>query len=135
MDAECSLSFVVLDSSSSACSQFSFDVLESFSADDSQGADAIRAKVRLDETLTGFDTSTSFDLLDSSIDSVRSQRFDCRRNEELCYWPLSSSTPLKPTASVEERVKRVRYAVSSATSEFKACCQRLLLLRAIANSS
>ena len=105
MDAESSLSFVILDSSTSACTQSSFDVLESFSADDSQGADAIRETVRLDETLTGFDTSASFDFLDSSIHSVRSKRFDCCKDDQLCNWPLSSSTPLRSTVSVEEGVR------------------------------
>lgn len=62
--------FVVLDSPTSACATFSFDGLESFSAEDSQGADAASETVCLDETLTGFDTSAS------SIDSARSKRFD-----------------------------------------------------------
>ena len=109
MDPEASSSsFVVLDSSTSTCTQFSFDILESFSANDCDTADA-KEIVCLDETCTGFDTSASFEILDSSIDSAKSKVDNCE-DEQLCYLPLTS-TPLKPqgwsTLPGERNVKRV----------------------------
>ena len=80
-----------------------------FAADD---LDPVQVKLFPRDESTGFDTSISVDILDSSIDSTSSE-YDRFKDEQLCYLP-ATSTPLKPRIRpVVVETGRVQYSEAS----------------------
>ena len=118
-----------MDTSKSSCSQFSFNVLDSFAADD---VDPVQVKLFPRDESTGFDTSISVDILDSSIDSTSSE-FDRFKDEQLCYLP-ATSTPLKPRIRpVGVDTGRVQYSEASESGTWELLFSRAEVSRIVYN--